>query len=68
MKENKIMKEYDFKNIDIFFIEGDYVDFEDGYFSTNEDPVDGYNEALDKGIINIKIYVRYNDGTELRIK
>ena len=40
-------QEYKFKDIDTFYIEGDYPDFKRGYFSTSNDPVDGYNEALD---------------------
>jgi|TARA_R110000751_G_scaffold23867_3_gene65554 hypothetical protein len=62
------MKEYEFKNIDTFYIEGDYIDLTGGYFSTNNDPFDGYNEALDKEITNIQIWVRYDNGHELRIK
>ncbi|OUV25968.1 MAG: hypothetical protein CBC57_03660 [Euryarchaeota archaeon TMED97] len=61
-------QEYKFKDIDTFYIEGDYPDFKRGYFSTSNDPVDGYNEALDKGISNIEIWVRYNNGDEMRIK
>lgn len=61
-------RELDYNNIDIFFIEGNYMDTKDEYFSTNDDPVDGYNEAFDNEIENIQVHVRYNDGTELRIK
>jgi hypothetical protein len=61
-------QEYKFKDIDTFYIEGDYPDLQGGYFSTNADPVDGYNEALDKDISNIEIWVRYNNGDEMRIK
>ena len=60
--------ELDYNKIDVFYIEGAYPDSKDGYFCTNMDPIDGYIEAEEKNIHNIKIYVRYNDGTELRIK
>jgi len=60
--------ELDYNKIDVFYIEGNYSNLEGEYFSINMDPIDGYNEALDKNINNITIHVRYNDGTELRIK
>jgi hypothetical protein len=60
--------ELKYNNIDTFFIEGKYIDTQDEYFSTNEDPFDGYNEAIDNNIENIQVHIRYNNGIELRIK